>query len=258
MRTVESRRPLRDNRGVSVSALSRGEPPAATATRTHRRRLPCRRHSVLALVCRRWKLLVLEPQLLQGISVNLRRNPLLQLRSFSPWLLRHAAAHVQRLAVRVGEQARPEADAAAYNDGLDQDQECWEGDRAEVVQEVWAVAAACGMMRRLDDLMLDFFFYGDLRLGSWAAVALQHLRRLTLAGTNSTSLIIATPLAPLAALEELDLLSDDVRIQPRASLPPMLTHLQLGSLTTASTLPHQVGPWRFHMHESASLRWGRA
>ena len=133
----------------------------------------------------------------------------------------------------------------------------------EAAVQLTGMLAACGAAGGLTELGVELRGTLDvpLVLGGWAA-ALRQLRSLRL--STFESLHVDAPLHRLTALQSLEIEGSPTAIAERASLPPSLTRLTLGSNTDddneplADALPHQVRPCRScllppaHLHSVCS------
>lgn len=180
---------------------------------------PCS-HGTLPRVCRRWQEWATSPELLQELDITLRRAYVTpRLASLSDFLAQHAAGNLRRLVLIL--------DGYPSDDGAD--------------HGLLASLAACSAGGQLTDLDVEVYTDDPFRLSSplWAA-AFATLRRLRL-NTMSGCLELAVSLAPLTALERLEVSGQPAMLLPSARLPASLTALTMDCSAYSGSLPNQVG-----------------
>jgi hypothetical protein len=181
---------------------------------------PCRRHRCAPLVCRRWRRLVIAPQLLHTICFSLRDdlephiNPRVTTSgtlSLAEWLIRLAAGRMQHLLLDLTTlPGLPRADGQ------------------EVVAALAAAIVACATAGEgLLELQLRMEYLPIYVNDWWLRAAALRLRRLTLY-TFDADLSISAPLHCLLHLEQLDLSGAPLLLDTTAvRLPASLTRLSL-------------------------------
>lgn len=186
-----------------------------TALPMHRRRLAC-------LVCRRWRRLADHPSLLSSLDVTFEGGSWAQrFLDFATWLPQRAA-HVQQLSVS----------AVPVTDGPPP----WPSkkDGGCAFEASVGLLAACGAAHQLSSLswQLGSGFQQD----RWLP-ALRTLRHLSSETFHEAE--FGSSLAPLTALEELELAGMPTILGEGLRLPPSLTALHIRYLQ-ADLLPEQV------------------
>ena len=182
--------------------------------------LPCRRHRCALLVCRRWRRLVVTPQLLHTICFSLRDDlePHIDPRvttsgtlSLAEWLIRLAAGSVQHLLLDL-----------TTLPGLPRT------DGQEVVAALAAAIVACATAGEgLLELQLRMEYLPTHVNDWWLRAGARRLRRLTLY-TFDADLSVSAPLHCLLHLEQLDLSGAPLLLDTTAvRLPASLTRLSL-------------------------------
>ncbi|KAL4443427.1 hypothetical protein ABPG75_011164 [Micractinium tetrahymenae] len=190
------------------------------------------RHKALPLVCRRWEQLLLAPQLLRRIELDLSGNgrTLHRLRGLTAWLLRRAASKVQSLHLYI---CAPSPAAAAEH----------QSEPGEPAGVLPYELVCTELLLKLTAAVIKSLHFSveagrDYSHNEW----------------GEPELIVEGPLAALTALKELSLCRcgagrSTLFIDPAASLPSQLTKLSLGALQDLATLPRQL-----HSEEAEGLR----